>query len=94
MMAEYIEREALIREITVDMAAFAGSPDDVRKHDEQCNYAILCIEGASTANAVSVSELVKLRDWLYENDQITLRGLGRLNRLIAEYGGYGDGETE
>lgn len=48
----------------------------------------------TTRDAVPVSELVALRDWLYENDQITLWGLGRLNRLIAEYGGYDDGKAE
>ena len=46
----------------------------------------------TTRDAVPVSELVKLRDWLYENDQITLCGLGKLNRLIAEYGGYDNHE--
>lgn len=48
----------------------------------------------TTRDAVPVSELVELRNWLYGNDQITMRGLYRLNRLIAKYGGYGDGETE
>ena len=48
----------------------------------------------TTRDAVPVTELVELRNWLYENDQITMRGLGRLNRLIAGYGGYDDGEAE
>lgn len=30
-------------------------------------------------------------DALYENDQITMRGLARLNMLIAKYGGYDHG---
>lgn len=93
-MAKYIEREGLIREIISDAASYVGTPGDVQKRNEQCNYAISCIEGALTANVVPVSELVGLRDRLYENDQITLWGLGRLNRLIAEYGGYGDGKAE
>lgn len=93
MMAEYIEQEALIREITADMGACSGAPDDVQKHDEQCNYAISCIENAPTANVVPVSELVELRNWLYENGQITMRGHWCLSKLIAQYGGYGDGKT-
>ena len=94
MMAEYIERETLIGEIISDAASCVGTPGDVQKHDEQCNYAISCIEDAPTANVVPVSELVKLRDWLYEHDQITMLGLGRVNRLIAKYGGYDDGKAE
>lgn len=48
-MAEYIEREALIREISSDMTLFIGDPDAVQKHDEQCNYAISCVEDGSHA---------------------------------------------
>lgn len=33
--------------------------------------------------AVPVSELEKLRDDLYENDQITMKGLMKLNAMIA-----------
>lgn len=36
-------------------------------------------------DAVPVSELLNLRDELYEKDQITMRGLEKLNRLIAAY---------
>ena len=43
------------------------------------------------ADVVPVSELLTLRDALYENDQITMRGLARLNMLIAKYGGYDHG---
>ena len=48
----------------------------------------------ATRNVVPVSELVALRNWLYEHDQVTMRGLWQLNRLIAKYGGYDDGEAE
>lgn len=51
-MAEYIEREALIREIISNMASFIGTPDEVQKHDEQCNYAISCIEDALSVDVV------------------------------------------
>lgn len=53
-MAEYIEREALIREIISDMTLFIGDSDAVQKHDEQCNYAISCIEDAPTADVIPV----------------------------------------
>lgn len=44
------------------------------------------IDGAASAgDAVPVAELLELRDDLYENDQITMRGLMKLNRLISKY---------
>ena len=36
-------------------------------------------------NAVPVSELEKLRDYLYAEDLIFMRGLAELNKLIAKY---------
>lgn len=53
-MAEYIEREALVRQIICNMAEFIGAPDDVQKHDEQCNYAISMIENTPAANVAPV----------------------------------------
>ena len=53
-MAEYIEREELIRQITCNMVEFIGTPDDVQKHDEQCNYAICMIEDAPVADVAPV----------------------------------------
>lgn len=40
-----------------------------------------------TVAAVPVSELLALRDNLYEDDLITMRGLRDLNMLIAKYEG-------
>ena len=37
-------------------------------------------------DAVPVSELEKLRDYLYAEDLIFMRGLAELNKLIANYG--------
>lgn len=53
-MAEYIDREELIREIISDMALFMGTPDEVQKHDEQCNRAISYIESATCADVAPV----------------------------------------
>ena len=41
---------------------------------------------APTIDAVPVSELEKLRDYLYAEDLIFMRGLAELNKLIANYG--------
>lgn len=37
-------------------------------------------------DAVTVSELEKLRDYLYAEDLIFMRGLAELNKLIAKHG--------
>ena len=48
------------------------------------------IADAPTIAAVPVSELLSLRDNLYEEDLITMRGLRDLNMLIAKYEGGED----
>ena len=53
-MAEYIERESLVRQIIRNMTEFIGAPDEVQKHDEQCNYAIDMIEDAQAADVAPV----------------------------------------
>ena len=52
----------------------------------------ICIDIADiaktpTIDAVPVSELLSLRDSLYEDNLITMRGLRDLNMLIAKYDG-------
>ena len=51
------------------------------------------IDRAPTIDAVPVSELEKLRDYLYAEDLIFMRGLAELNKLIANYCGA-DGERK
>ena len=50
------------------------------------NYATLILREAPTVDAVPVSELKKLRDYLYAEDLIFMRGLAELNKLIANCG--------
>ena len=57
------------------------------------NYATLILREASTVDAVPVSELEKLRDYLYAEDLIFMRGLAELNKLIANYGAKMDEEV-
>ena len=47
------------------------------------NYATCILREAPTVDAVPVSELEKLRDYLYAEDLIFMRGLAELNKLIA-----------
>ena len=51
------------------------------------------IDSAPTVDAVPVSELKKLRDFLYAEDLIFMRGLAELNKLIANYGAKMDEEV-
>ena len=55
------------------------------------NYATLILREAPTVDAVPVSELKKLRDYLYAEDLIFMRGLAELNKLIANCGARMDG---
>ena len=50
------------------------------------DVAIADLADAPTVDAVPVSELEKLRDYLYAEDLIFMRGLAELNKLIANYG--------
>lgn len=58
------------------------------------NYATLILREAPTVDAVPVSELEKLRDFLYAEDLIFMRGLAELNKLIANCGAKMDGVEE
>lgn len=44
------------------------------------------IRNAPTVDAVPISELIAMRNTLYDMDAITFRGLEQLNILIAKYG--------
>ena len=52
------------------------------------------IADAPTIDAAPVSELKKLRDYLYAEDLIFMRGLAELNKLIANYGAKMDEVSE
>ena len=47
------------------------------------NYATLILREAPTVDAVPISKLEELRDYLYNEDLIFMRGLAELNKLIA-----------
>ena len=63
-------------------------------------YPILCpldevsgvIDNCPNVGVVSLSDLLELRDWLYENDAITMAGLAQLNELIEKSKREGDHE--
>ena len=49
-------------------------------HSCQCS-----LDNSPTVDAVPVTALLTLLDELYEDDQITMGGLKKLNQLIAKY---------
>lgn len=61
-----------------------------RQHEGEPGKARKLIEDAPTVAAVPVSELLSLRDNLYEDNLITMRGLRNLNMLIGKYEGGKD----
>lgn len=61
-----------------------------RQHEEEPGKARKLIEDAPTVAAVPVSEILSLRDNLYEDNLITMRGLRDLNMLIGKYEGGKD----
>lgn len=61
-----------------------------RQHEGEPGKARKLIEDAPTVAAVPVSELLSLRDNLYEDNLITMRGLRNLDMLIAKYEGGKD----
>ena len=79
MMARLIDADVLIDEANSDGAY--GYVDAKQ------------ISEAPTIDAVPVSELKKLRDYLYAEDLIFMRGLAELNKLIANYGAKMDDEV-
>ena len=65
-----------------------------RQHEGEPGKARKLIEDAPTVAAVPVSELLSLRDNLYEDNLITMLGLRDLNMLIAKYEGGKDNAVD
>ena len=87
-MAKYIDREALVEWLKriplIDLSDGRGLcrvifEDDFKKAIKKMPKGII-------VDAVPISELKKLRDYLYAEDLIFMRGLEELNKLIANCG--------
>lgn len=52
------------------------------------------VKSAPMEDCVPLNELLKLRDWLYESDAITMNGVKQINQLLAEYSGKPIPEVE
>lgn len=76
-MARLIDGDKTKRAYTAELFDTA---DDCERVNDILDYA-------ETVSAVPVSELLSLRDNLYEDNLITMRGLRDLNMLIAKYEG-------
>ena len=93
-MAEYIEKWPIVnRLIDIENEFQQYKPFHGFEHAmyRKICEAEIAIGKTQAANAVPVSELEKLRDYLYAEDLIFMRGLAELNKLIANYGAKMDG---
>ena len=45
------------------------------------------VKSAPIEDCVPLSAILKLRDWLYESDAITMKGVKQINQLLSEYSG-------
>ena len=86
-MAKYIEQEALVewlkriplKDLLDRLGLFRViMEDDFKKAIKNMPKGII-------VDAVPVSKLEELRDYLYAEDLIFMRGLAELNKLIANY---------
>ena len=76
-MPEYIERERLLRRFNIDdMMNVNGTLISLEN-------ARNTISNFPAVDAVPVSKLEELRDYLYNENLIFMRGLAELNKLIA-----------
>ena len=93
-MAKYIEREALaewLKRIPLkDLSDGLGLCRVIMEEDFK--KAIKNMPKGIIVDAVPVSKLEELRDYLYNEDLIFMRGLAELNKLIASYGTKTDEE--
>lgn len=71
-MGDYISREA------------AKQVLDWQLTGDAAGIACKLMDSVPAADAVNVSALLALRDELYENGQITMGGLAKLNRLMLD----------
>ena len=93
-MDNYIKREALIewlKRIPLKDLSNGLGLCRVIKEDE-FKKAIKKMPKGIIVDAVPVSKLEELRDYLYSEDLIFMRGLAELNKLIASYGTKTDEE--
>lgn len=77
-----------MRLIDADAIKFdSGFPDGTSRDDYAMAFAriVQAVKDAPTVDAVPLAELIALRDTLYDTDEITLRGIYKLNKLIAKY---------
>lgn len=96
-MAQYIKRDAAIREIEQINPVDYGAMWDYEAHHwageclRDCKEAI---DSISAADVVLIEALERLRDDLCAQDLITMEGLKRLNTLIWKYTTVHDGGAE
>ena len=62
-----------------------GTGDNVYNKTELGAVIRMIFDACPDVDVVPLSDLLTLRDWLYEHDAITMEGLSQLNQLISRY---------
>lgn len=84
-MARLIDADAMIAEFKKQYCTDCENYGGVKCRACWVDDAMCMIEDAPTLDAIPVSKLIDLRDYLYEHDSIFMDGLGRLNAMIGRY---------
>ncbi len=69
----------------IDADALEKDAEWSKYEDGFVSYSQMQIDNAPTIAVVPLIELLKLRDWLYESDGITMGGLRSLNELVSKF---------
>lgn len=81
-MARLIDADALHRKVKMETNPYGKPTIDYDSGVKVLEW----VDKAPTIDAVPVSKLEELRDYLYSEDLIFMRGVAELNKLIANYG--------
>ena len=95
-MTKYIDREALVEWLKrIPLKDLSDGRRLCRViFEDDFKKAIKNMPKGIIVDAVPVSELKELRDYLYKEDLIFMRGLAELNKLIANCSTKMDGGTD
>ena len=88
------ERRMIVRLIDADALHDFVSEEFKDDVPYEWAWALTAVDRAPAVDAVPVSKLEELRDYLYAEDLIFMRRLAELNKLIANCGAKMDGVEE
>lgn len=79
----------ILKDIDGFVPSWKARKDKPESYNEGFDDGVLFImdelDRAPTVDAVPVADLIRLRDHIYQEDEISLSGLRKLNMLIRKY---------